>query len=135
MFDLDFVLETMQNPTDLDVSQKEEIADLVKQIERVIETANTTSISNLVFQIMMSISDLFQRAIADDSAQNRRYQTLLKEIHKIALEFENLNPDATLSQFIEYLYKVGKFELDIEDTSSASNSVQITTIHQSKGKQ
>lgn len=83
----------------------------------------------------MSISDLFQRAISNDSPLNRRYQGLLKEIYKIALEFENLNPDATLSQFVEYLYKVGKFELDIDEGNSFTNSVQITTIHKSKGKQ
>jgi len=132
---IDFVLETMKNVSELDVTQKEEITDLVNQIDRVIETANTSSISNLVYQIMMSISDLFQRALVNDSAQNRRYQSLLKEIFIIAQEFETLNPDATLTHFIEYLYKVGKFELDIEDINSTSNSVQITTIHQSKGKQ
>lgn len=133
--DIDFVLETMQNASTLDISQKEEIQDLVKQIERVIEVANTTSISNLVYQIMMSISDLFQRAVANDSAQNRRYQGLLKEIYTIAMDYEKLNPDATLSQFVKYLYEVGKFELDIDEGNNFANSVQVTTIHQSKGKQ
>ena len=133
--DIDFVLETMQNASKLDISQKEEIQDLVKQIERVIKTANSTSISNLVYQIMMSISDLFQRAVADDSLQNRRYQGLLKEIYKIALDYESLNPDATLAQFIKYLYEIGKFELDLDEGNNFANSVQVTTIHQSKGKQ
>jgi len=133
--DMDFVLETMQDVSNIDITQKEEIRDLVSQIERVIETANSSSVSNLVYQIMMSISDLFQRAVSDDSSQNRRYQELLKEIYKIAIDYENLNPDSTLSQFIKYLYEVGKFELDLSDSTGFENSVQVTTIHQSKGKQ
>ena len=83
----------------------------------------------------MSVSDLYKRSIQQDTPQNRKSQSLLKEIYKLAIDYENLNPEGTLDQFVKYLYEIGKFEIEIEDEVDSENAVQVSTIHQSKGKQ
>jgi len=133
--DVDYVLEAMQSCDELDITQKDEVKELVQQIETVIKLANSSSISNLVYKIMMTVSDLYQRSIQYDTPQHRRYQALLKAIYKIALDYENLNPDGNLDEFIKYLYQIGRFEMELEEGTESENAVQITTIHQSKGKE
>ena len=131
----DFVLKVMRNASDLDVTQKEEIADIVRQIDCTIKAARDYGVSRLVYKIIMSISDIFQRTLADDSAHNRQSRALLKKIHMLAQEFENINRDATAAQFINYLYRIDDFDLDDVGDSYVSNSVQIMTMHKSKGKE
>jgi len=133
--DVDYVLETMQSCDRLDITQKDEVKELVQQIDTVIKLANSSSISNLVYKIMMSVSDLYKRSIQYDTPQHRRYQALLKEIYKIALDYENLNPEGNLDEFIKYLYQIGNFEIQLEEGNELENAIQITTIHQSKGKE
>jgi len=133
--DVDYVLETMQKCDQLDITQKDEVKELVGQIETVIKLANSVSVSKLVYKIMMSVSDLFQRLVQNDSPLNRMYQSLLKEIYDIAIDYETLNPEGTLDEFIKYLYQIGMFEMEIEEAAGSENAIQITTIHKSKGKE
>jgi DNA helicase II / ATP-dependent DNA helicase PcrA len=60
---------------------------------------------------------------------------LLKEMYKIALEYESLNPQGTLDDFIRYLSLLGQFELELEEGHESEDAVRVTTIHQSKGKE
>jgi len=133
--DDDYVLDTIRNCEKLDITQKDETKELVDQINTVIKLSNSVTVSKLVFQIMMSVSDLFQRLIKKDSSENRRHQLLLKEIYRIALDYETLNPEGNLDDFIKHLYQIGRFDIELENTSESDNAVQITTIHKSKGKQ
>ena len=60
---------------------------------------------------------------------------ILKELYKIASEFESINPHSSLGEFISHLSLMEKFEIEIEDEYEFDNAVQISTIHQSKGKE
>jgi ATP-dependent DNA helicase UvrD/PcrA len=133
--DIDFVFETMKNCDGLQITQKDEVKELVEQIKKIIRLESTSTISDIVYKIMMSVTDLYKRAIQSNTPENRRNQLLLKEIYNISLEYESLNPQGTLDDFINYLSLMGKFDLELKEGSELDNSIQVTTIHQSKGKE
>ncbi|WKT58753.1 hypothetical protein QVH35_05350 [Candidatus Nitrosotenuis chungbukensis] len=55
-----------------------------------------STISEMVYQIMVSVSDLYKRLIQSDTPENRRNQLILKEFYNISIEYESLNPQGKL---------------------------------------
>lgn len=134
--DMDYVLEMLRGCDQIEeLTQRDECKELVEQIQKVIELENESTISGFVYKVMMSVSDLYKRSVADDSPEKRRNQLLLKEMYNIALEYESLNPQGTLEDFIKYLSLLGQFDLELEEGIENEDAVQVTTIHQSKGKE
>lgn len=133
--DIDFVFETLKNCDELQITQKDEVKELAEQIKKIIKLESTTTISDIVYKIMMSVSDLYKRSIHSNTPENRRNQLLLKEFYNISLEYESLNLQGTLDDFINYLSLMGKFDLELKEGSDLDNSIQVTTIHQSKGRE
>lgn len=133
--DIDFVFDTLKNCGTLDISQKEEVKELAEQIQKIIKLESKKTISEMVYDIIMSISDLYKRSIQSDTPENRRNQLILKEFYNIASEYDSLNPQGTLDDFINYLNLMGQFDVELKEGSDLDNSVQVTTIHQSKGKE
>jgi DNA helicase-2/ATP-dependent DNA helicase PcrA len=56
-------------------------------------------------------------------------------LYNIALEYESLKPQGALADFIRYLSLMGQFDLELEEDYWAEDAVQVTTIHQSKGRE
>jgi ATP-dependent DNA helicase UvrD/PcrA len=133
--DMDFVFEILKNCDIPEVTQKDEAKELAEQIEKIAALENSTTVSEFVYNVMMSMSDLYRRWIQDDEPQSRRNQLLLKEIYRIAIEYESLNPNGALDDFIKYLNLMGQFDLELTEGYEAEDAVQVTTIHQSKGKE
>lgn len=133
--DIDFVFDTIKNCTELDITQKEEVQELAEQIQKIIELESKMTVSEMVYEIIMSISDLYKRSIQSDTPENRKNQLILKEFYNIAIEYESLNPHGTLDDFINYLNLMGQFDVELKEGSGFDNSVQVTTIHQSKGRE
>ena len=134
--DMDYVLDTLRDCGQLsEMTQQDEAKELAEQIQRVIELENKSTVSEFVYKVMMSVSDLYKRSVSDDSPESRRNQLLLKEMYGIALEYESLNPQGTLEDFIKYLALLGQFDLELEEGQENEDAVQVTTIHQSKGKE
>ncbi|MFI5417251.1 MAG: 3'-5' exonuclease, partial [Nitrososphaerales archaeon] len=40
-----------------------------------------------------------------------------------------------MSEFIDYLKLLGEFDVELEENSEIRDAVQVSTIHQSKGKE
>ena len=133
--DIDFVFDVIKNCDDLDITQKAEVKELAEQIQKIIELESKTTISEMIYEIIMSISDLYKRAIQSDTPENRRNQSILKEFYNIANEYESLNPHGTLEDFINYLNLMGQFDVELKEGTEFDNSIQVTTIHQSKGRE
>ncbi|KAF6247114.1 hypothetical protein C6990_05385 [Nitrosopumilus sp. b3] len=133
--DIDFVFDTIKDCDEVDISQKEEVKELAEQIQKIIELESEKTISEMVYDIIMSVSDLYKRSIQSDTPENRRNQLILKEFYNIANEYESLNPHGTLDDFINYLNLMGQFDVELKEGSGFDNSVQVTTIHQSKGRE
>ena len=131
---IDFVLDTIRD-NQVDLDQPDEVAELSRQIQNIIDLENNNSVGDIVYKIMMVHSDLYKRTLGEQTLQNKREQLLLKEMFGIALDFESLNPQSTLGDFIDYLNLMGKFDIELKEGSEFKNAVQVTTIHQSKGKE
>ncbi|MDF2427364.1 MAG: ATP-dependent helicase, partial [Nitrosopumilus sp.] len=131
---IDFVLDTVRD-NQVDLDQPDEVAELSRQIQNIIDLENNNSVGDIVYKIMMVHSDLYKRTLGEQTLQNKREQLLLKEMFGIALDFESLNPQSTLGDFIDYLNLMGKFDIELKEGSEFKNAVQVTTIHQSKGKE
>lgn len=133
--DIDFVFETLKNCSEINVTQKDEIKELAEQIQKIIDLENKSTISEMVYQIMMSVSDLYKRLLQSDTPENRRNQLILKEFYNISIEYESLNPQGELNDFINYLSLMGQFDIELKEGMEGDDSIQVTTIHQSKGRE
>lgn len=132
--DMDFVLETLNECDRMEVTQKDECKELAEQMRKICELETKTTISELVHKVMMSVSDLYKRTVISDTPENKRNRLLLNELYNIALEYESLNPHGDLDDFIKYLNLMGQFDIELTE-GQEEEAVQVTTIHQSKGKE
>lgn len=130
----DFVLDTIRNFNEFDVTQKSEISELIEQIDKVIDTSNHATISELVYKIMFNISDLYKKSVNSDKAFDKKNVLLLNKFYEIAQEFQDIYPTNPLSDFLEHLSIIGNFEIEIEDIA-IENTVNVLTMHKSKGKE
>ena len=132
---IDYVFDTIRDCDGLDVTQRDELGDLEGQIRRMAELESSRTVSDAVYEIIMSVSGLYKRSVQTDTPENRRNQSILKEFYNIAIEYESLNPQGTLDGFIGHLNLMGSFDVELSEGSALENSVQVTTIHQSKGRE
>ena len=133
--DIDFVYDTLLNATKQKISQRHEAIELASLIEKLIDFGNKSSVSNFVYKVIMSISGLYKQTLISNTSENQRNRLILKELYKISLEFESLNPEGTLPEFITYLSLMGQFDIELEEGYEFDDAVRVTTIHQSKGKE
>ena len=132
--DQDFVLDTIRNFNEFNVTQKSEISELIEQIDKVIDVTIHATISELVYKIMFSISDLYKKSINSEKSYDKKNILLLNKFYEIAQEFQDIYPTNPLSDFLEHLSIIGNFEIEIEDTV-LENTVNVLTMHKSKGKE
>lgn len=134
--DVDFVFETLLNCDQIDITQIDEAKELANHINQIIRIANKTTISDLVFKIIMTHSDIYKRTlISNNSIDNRRERLILNELFRIAREFEALHPHGSLHDFVNYMLLLSNFDLEFNQGDDLDNLIQVTTIHQSKGRE
>lgn len=133
--DFDFVFDSMKDYNDRACSQYREVKELIDHLEKIIEISKSHSVSEIVFEIIMNHSDLYKQTLGLDSIRNSRNRSILNELIKFSLEYERLEDDGTIKGFIEYLSLLSNFDLEIHENDESNNSIQITTIHQSKGRE
>ncbi len=131
---VDFVLKSLQEILKQDTTQKKEILEFVNILSQLSELSKYRP-SDVIYKIIMSISGLYKKSIQDNSIENRVNQILLKEIYNYAMEYETLYPEENLSDFISYLNYLFRFDLELPEELEEDDSIQVTTIHQSKGKE
>ena len=131
---VDFVLKALQEIANQDITQKKEILEFVEILSKLSELSKYRP-SDVIYKIIMSISGLYKKSISDNTTTNRINQILLKEIYGYALEYENLYPEESLTDFISYLNYLFRFDLELPEELEEEESILITTIHQSKGKE
>lgn len=131
---VDYVLKSLQEIANQDTTQKKEILEFVNVLSRLSELSKYRP-SDIIYKIIMSVSGLYKKSIQDNSLENRINQVLLKEIYNYALEYETLYPDESLTDFISYLNYLFRFDLELPEELEEEDSILVTTIHQSKGKE
>lgn len=117
-------------------TQEREMDELERKIDRLIDIGRgTMPLDQAVHTIMMSVSGLYKKVVKDDSKHGKTQRWQLNEVHRIAAEHAKLYRESTLEEFIKYMYQMGEQEGESRDSLAAENAVEITTIHQSKGRE
>ncbi len=132
--DNDFVFDSLNDEIP-GLSQKLELKELSELFSRIIKLETIQSVSDSILQVMMKETDLYKNLTREDTLESRNQQTILKEIFKIAQQYENLNTEGTIADFLGYLESLDKFDIETEEGLESDNTVQVSTIHQSKGKE
>jgi len=130
----DYVLETVRKYDEFDITQKSEIAELVEQMDKVLQLTAHATISELVYKIMFNISDLYKKSVNSEKAYDKKNILLLNKFYEIAQEFQDIYPTSPLSEFLKHIEIIGEFEIEIEDII-LEDTVNVLTMHKSKGKQ
>ena len=118
------------------ITQKAEIKDIVKKIEDAIKEYGNSTVAEMVSKIIYTdLSGLYKQCSIYDTTENRLNVMMLNKFYELALEFENLNPKKTFSEFQKYLRFMRYVEIDLEESASIADTVQVMTMHKSKGKE
>ncbi len=158
----DYVLVTIKGEDGYSrprTTQESEMDELEAKIDRLIDIGRgTMPLDQAVHAIMMSVSGLYKKVVQDDSKHGKMQRWQLNEVHRIAVEHARLykarshedledssenrmaerakrDKESTLKGFIKYMYQMGEQEGESRDSLAAENAVEITTIHQSKGRE
>lgn len=130
----DFILETLSKFNEFEITQKTEIKELLEQINNIIELSNNSTISELVYKIMMSYSDIYKKSLYSEKAYDKKNLVLLNKFYEITQEYQDIFPDQPLSDFLEHISILGEFDIEIEDVVF-EDTVNVLTLHKSKGKE
>ena len=134
--DDDGIFEVMKQCDTLDITQKTEIKNIIKNIEQAEEFASKSTIAELVYHLIYSDSTgLYKRCLLLDTFENRLNILLLNTFFDLTKEYQNLNPEETYKEYLEYLELLRKVEIDIEEKFDVSDTVHVMTMHKTKGKE
>ena len=130
----DFVFESLVEFHKNNDSQKKEIGGFISTIN---STRNLSkfSTSTLVYKLVMSVSGLYKNAVNSHSEESRVDRVLLQEIYRHAVEYEAIYPTNTLGDFIRHVRFLFKINPKLPDELEAQNSITVSTIHSSKGRE
>ncbi len=132
--DEDFVLDTVRKYKDHNITQKTEVGELLEQIDTVIDLANHSTVSELVYKIMMSISGLYKKSLQSDKTSDKKNLILLNKFYELAQEYQDIFPEEPLSDFLIHVSILGNFEIEISE-ALFGDTVNVLTMHKSKGKE
>jgi len=131
----DYVYEKMKECNSFEIKQKPEVLEIIELIEKLREEMSKTSLIEFLRKVTFELTGIFQRCIKLETLESRRSVAILNAFYESAVEFSDLNPDAGIKEFLEHISYLHKFELDFEEATTDDDSVQIMTMHKSKGKE
>jgi len=104
--------------------------------QSVVGFASKSTIVGLVYHLIYSdATGLYKRCLLLDNTDNRLNILLLNTFYELTEEYQNLNPDETYKEFLEYLELLREVQVDIEEKFDVTDTVHVMTMHKSKGKQ
>jgi len=131
----DYVYEKMKECNSFDISQKPEVLEIVDLIEKLRKEMANNSLIEFLRKVTYEMTGIFQRCLKLETLESRRSVAILNAFYESALEFSNLYPESDAKDFLEHISYLNKFELDFEEAITDDDSVQIMTMHKSKGKE
>jgi DNA helicase II / ATP-dependent DNA helicase PcrA len=137
--DGDYVLDVLSNlgssdPHMSEITQQNQITEIYTKIKSMIEFSNDNRLTRILFHIGRVETDIFVNVFTD-SFENYIERSILMDIESNASELEYINPTATTKDFLSYIEKLEKFDVETDQGVGYNNSIQVSTIHQSKGKE
>ncbi|MDA1125306.1 MAG: ATP-dependent helicase, partial [Crenarchaeota archaeon] len=130
---IDETFEVMKDCDSLDISQKQEIKEIVKKFQSAIEEDAKGTVAETVYKIIYTdLSGVYKHCSAHD---DRLGILMLNKFYEQTLDFENLWPERTIQEFDKHLKFMRQVEIDLEDSSILKDTVQVMTMHKAKGKE
>ena len=117
-----------------EITQQDQITELYKKIKSIIEFSNGNNLTRILFHIGRVETDIFANVFTD-SFENYVERSVLLDIEANASELEYIKSNATIKDFLSYIEKLENFDVETDQGVGYDNSVQVSTIHQSKGKE
>ncbi len=122
--------------SDLDVgylTQKKEIADVFSKITDFIDIAKDNPPSQLLYQIIRNKTDIYKKVANDSSIDSFIERSILTDILNNTYDFEKIVKNPTVKEFLDFSSMIEQFDIETRNDKIDNNSVQVSTIHKSKG--
>ncbi len=82
---------------------------------------------------MRNKTEIYKRIANDESIHNYIERSILNDILNSAYDFEKINPQATINEFLKFTDQLEKFDIETKRDTTDEQAVQVSTIHKSKG--
>ena len=115
------------------LTQLNQIKEIFSLISEFIEFSKDHLPSQTIYHIMRNKTDIYKKIANDDSISNFIERSLLNDILESAYDFEKINNQTTIKEFLKFAEELQKFDVETGSEVRDENAVHISTIHKSKG--
>ena len=112
------------------ITQKTQIKEVSDMLKEFIQIAKDNPITNVIYQIVREKTDIFKNTMFD-TFDNYVERSVLLDIEKNAGDLQDMKPNATVKDLLDFIESLQQFEVETEQGVGYSDSVQVSTIHQS----
>jgi DNA helicase II / ATP-dependent DNA helicase PcrA len=131
--DGDYVFDVLSDLKVENLTQKSELKEIHSTINDFINLAKNQVPSQTIYQIIRNKTDIYKKIANDDSIDNFIERSILNDIVNRAYDYEKINPQARMIDFLEFADELDKFDIETKQDAAETNAVQVSTIHKSKG--
>jgi len=123
---------TIVQPKLVNIKQIRSVYSLLREL---IQASKKGSTSRTINEVLRVHTDIFKKTTYEDTFENYIERSILIDLQSNANDLQTLKPDATVNDFLKYIETLESFEVETEQGGEFTDYVQISTIHQSKGKE
>ena len=127
----DGVYESMMRALEIVPPDAPVVLEITGLIDRILAEKDRSTLHELVHNLVMKDTNLYQRALSDESQQE---PLLLKTFLKITEDYESIAPGTTVKEFLDYCKLLSGFSVEVGEMEN-KDAVRILTVHKSKGKE
>jgi len=131
--DGDYAFDVLSDLKVTDLTQQTELGEIFSLIKEFIDLSKNNLPSTTIYQIIRNKTDIYKKIANDDSIENFIERSILDDVINSAYDFEKINPQARIKEFLEFIDELQKFDIETKRGDVDSEAVQVSTIHKSKG--
>jgi len=115
------------------LTQTTELREIYLLIQSFMDLAKDHSPSQLIYQLIRTKTQIYKKISNDDSIENFIERSILNNIIDTAIDYEKINSNMGIKEFLEFMDELKKFNVETKRDDADDDSVQVSTIHKSKG--
>lgn len=115
------------------LTQVTELREIYQMIQSFMDLARDNSPSQLIYQLIRTKTGIYKKISNDDSIENFIERSILNDIVNTAIDYEKINSNMGIKEFLEFIDELKKFDIETKRDDVDSDSIQVSTIHKSKG--
>jgi DNA helicase-2/ATP-dependent DNA helicase PcrA len=127
----DGVYESMLRSAEIVPGDATVVSEITGLVAKILEEKDKTTLHELVYNLVMRDTNLYQRALADEERQD---PLLLKTLLKIIEQYEDIAPGSAIGEFLDYCKLLSDFSVEVDEQEN-KDAVRVLTAHKSKGKE